>query len=73
MNASARYAVLGLALALALYVLSIGPVGGYYIQRGITPPTPVMMFYAPLGWCCGACPPLATVMSHYIKLWAPNA
>jgi len=70
---SSHQIILGIVLAFVLYVLSPGPVVAYYLQRSITPPTPVMMFYAPLGWCCGACPPLATVMSHYIKLWAPNA
>ncbi len=73
MKGPTQYAILALVLAPVLYVLSAGPVVGYYIQRNTMAPSPVIAFYTPLGWCCDNFPAFGWLFDEYVRLCAPNA
>ena len=58
------------AMALVLYVLSVGPVARYYDKRSA--PSAVEKFYAPLGAVYGNFPPARTFFDWYAKLWGTH-
>ena len=64
-------ALLGVAVCLALYVLSIGPVG-YLVTHHYVPPRYsgyVWVFYAPVIAVGMSCEPCQTIYGWYMDLW----
>jgi len=59
--------LLWVALALVLYVLSVGPVARYY--RGKNPPNMVLAFYSPLEGICKGFPALDKFFDWYFEQW----
>lgn len=55
------------ALALAMYVLSVGPVARYYKNR--LPPPAVQAFYAPLFFLSDHVRLVEKVFQWYVKIW----
>ena len=70
-KSSGIFGILSLvALALVLYVLSVGPVARYYEKR--TPPKFLHTLYAPLGVFYENFPPARTFFDWYAKLWGTH-
>jgi hypothetical protein len=64
-------AVLITLAALALYVLSVGPLDRA-IASGFRPPNWVITAYYPLDWTAEHCDPVAKVLGWYVHLWFPD-
>lgn len=65
-----RNSAIGLLIALALYVLSFGPVWFYVNSRPHSQlPAFVVYFYTPLLQTCGYVPPLRELMDLYVAFW----
>ena len=63
-----------LALMLALYVLSTGPVYRFYVNPNRHPGEIEKLntyekFYAPLSWLCGKWPMAGDAFDWYFRLW----
>lgn len=61
-----RFGLMLLGLAFA-YVLSLGPVAGYY--KGKPVPAAVRTFYAPLSYAHNQSAPARRILEWYLALW----
>lgn len=67
---NSHQSILGLVLALVLYVLSIGPVAAYYQATNVDHAHPAVIgFYRPLFWCNAKVPPFGALMVWYVDFW----
>ncbi len=55
-----------------IYVLSIGPVAGYYERTAKRAPRALVAFYRPLAALARAVPQFDRLIQWYVDLWVPN-
>ena len=63
--------LLGVVGVLIFYLLSPGPLVTVY-GRSAMPPTWVLVYVAPIEWCCERSSTFEKYYGKYLKLWRPR-
>lgn len=61
--------VVCLAIAVVVYVLSLGPVVLFVSKYGGRPSPALERLYYPLAWACKNCWPLEEAVDWYVSMW----